>query len=397
LTIAVAQTTRSLSKTLSFLLLFSLSFHYLWAFTLGFPDPLTILLIMIAAASNQSRVIFVTLFLAVLSHFSMTLLAGITLIIFHYVRDDDLSKRAEQIEAIKSIVWALIIGRCALSVWYFLFEYKLVGRATLVYLEGLDAFTNRYKSDVLKFWLTPGIAFLALYFAMLVCFIFCRRFKLAAGVVAALALAYGALFLTLDGLRVFAVVISGFYVRLLMVSIDAAYPRCHAFYCRCQHTLQQLLFKLKIEPRFAMIGLIVAIAWFIVLLRAKGNGLLLNSPDLMKTIVFEIRYFDLMLAIASAFVFLGIGLTTWRENKRICYITKIIFMLPLIFMMVQYVRQIFVPDQAMPTAILAISMLLVVVGSASLAKIDFTKLYKTLNQNAFIRRLQIREFTRRNS
>ena len=157
------------------------------------------------------------------------------------------------------------------------------------------------------------------------------------------------------------------------------------------------MFKLKIEPRFALIGLSVAIAWFIVLLRAKGNGLLLNNPALLKTIVLEIRYFDLMLVIASTFICFGIGLTTWRQNKKIGYIIKIIFMLPLIFMMVQYVRQIFVPDQALPIEILAISMLLVVLGSALFAKIDFTKLYKTLEQNAFIKRLQIREFTRRNS
>ena len=397
LTIVVAHVSRSLIKTFFFLLLFSISFRYLWAFQLGFPDPLTILLITIAAVSNHPRAIFVALFLAVLSHFSMTLLAGLTLIIFHGVRADKSSKQTEQVEAIKSIVWALIIGRCTLSIWYFLFEYKLIGRVSVAYLEGLGSFAIRYKSDVPKFWLTPGIAFLSLYFTMMLCFIFSKRIKLAVGAVVALSLAYGALFLTVDGLRVFAVVISGFYARLLLVSIDSVYPGCNAFYCRCQQTLQQLLFKLKIEPRFALIGLSVAIAWFIVLLRAKGNGLLLNNPALLKTIVLEIRYFDLILIIASTFICFGIGLTTWRQNKRICYIIKIIFMMPLIFMMVQYVRQIFVPDQALPIAILAMSMLLVVVGSASLAKIDFTKLYKTLEQNAFIRRLQIREFTRRNS
>jgi hypothetical protein len=386
LTIVVAHVSRSLIKTFFFLLLFSISFRYLWAFQLGFPDPLTILLITIAAVSNHPRVIFVALFLAALSHFSMTLLACITLIIVHCVRTDDSAEQAGQVEAIKSIVWALIIGRCTLSIWYFLFEYKLVGRVSVAYLEGLGVFASRYKGDVLKFWFTPGIAFLLLYCTMLVCFICGKRYKLLVGAALALSLAYAALFFTTDGLRVFAVVISGFYARMLMLSIDAAYPCCHAFYCRWQQTFQRLLFKLKIEPRFALIGLVVAIAWFIVLLRAKGNGLLLNSPDLMKTIVLEIRYFDLLLAIASIFVYFGIGLTTWRENKKICYLVKIIFILPLVFMVVQYLRQIFAPDQSLPIVVLVLSMLVVVVGSTSLAKIDFTALYKTMHSKCTVSR-----------
>jgi hypothetical protein len=397
LTVAVEQATHSLIKTLVFILFFSVSFRYLWQFQLGFPDPLTIILIMIAAVSNHSRVIFFALCLAALSHFSMTLLAGITLIIFHFVRDESLLKQTEKIEAIKTIVWALIVGRCILSIWYFLFEYNLTGRASIAYREGMRVFTGRYNSDVLQFWLTPGVTFLALCFTSIIFFTFSKRYKIAAGTLLALALAYLALFFTLDGLRVFAVVISGFYVRLLMVLIDAASPRCHFFYCRGQQALHQLVSKLKIAPRFAMFGLIVAIAWFIVLFRAKGSGLLLNNPYLMKTIAFEIRYFDFILAIASVFIFFGIGSTAWRENRKFCYLVKIIFVMPLVFMAVQYLRQIFAPDRALPAAILAGSVLLVIGGSASLAKIDLTRIYKTLNQSGLIRRLQIREFTRRNS
>lgn len=86
LAICAQHTLRNLAKTLFFLLLFSCSFRYLWAYQLGFPDPLTILFITIAAATNRPLLIFFTIFLAALSHFSMAAMAAAALLVLHYAR-----------------------------------------------------------------------------------------------------------------------------------------------------------------------------------------------------------------------------------------------------------------------------------------------------------------------
>ena len=71
---------------------------------MGFPDPLTILLITSAAVSSHPLAIFLLIFLASLSHFSMTLVAGSALIVLHFAERDSLADRAMHIQAITSIV-----------------------------------------------------------------------------------------------------------------------------------------------------------------------------------------------------------------------------------------------------------------------------------------------------
>jgi hypothetical protein len=121
LTICVAQTLRNVAKTLFFLLLFSFSFRYLWAYQLGFPDPLTVLLITIAAVATRPFLIFLAIFLAALSHFSMAAVGASALIVLLYAQDKNINLRSQHFRSIISIALGLVAGRCFLSIWYFVF------------------------------------------------------------------------------------------------------------------------------------------------------------------------------------------------------------------------------------------------------------------------------------
>lgn len=71
---------QSFYKALAFVLLFGLSFQYLRYYILGFPDPLTILLLILAVFQKRLAVMFVLLVLAMLSHFSMVAMSVVGLV-----------------------------------------------------------------------------------------------------------------------------------------------------------------------------------------------------------------------------------------------------------------------------------------------------------------------------
>jgi len=81
-------------------------------------------------------------------------------------------------------------------------------------------FYDRYQLNPLGFWLTPGIVFLLINVLILSFFIFHKNWKLAGALLLTIAMSYAALFITVDGLRVFAVVCCGSYIFLLSRLID---------------------------------------------------------------------------------------------------------------------------------------------------------------------------------
>jgi len=73
---------QNLYKTLLFIILFGLSFQYLKFYILGFPDPLTILLFVVAFFPKSWISIVAYMLCAMLSHFSIATLGGIGLVCF---------------------------------------------------------------------------------------------------------------------------------------------------------------------------------------------------------------------------------------------------------------------------------------------------------------------------
>lgn len=209
------------------LFIFVLTYRYLWrTYYLGFPDPLTIVLLISAAFQRDRIALFGFLVLASLSHFSITLVATSALLLLYATTSA--YSREEKIAYIKWIVAALITGRLLLALWFYRFNYQHQSRLDWAIEYGWDAFVSRYQEDMLGFWLTPGVALLCAYVVVATVFVWKGKPIYAVAILSSLALAYTALFLTIDGLRVFAVVIVCSYVFALRLFIDQLSFRKHA-------------------------------------------------------------------------------------------------------------------------------------------------------------------------
>jgi len=206
----------------AFLLLicFSASFRYLWLYDLGHPDPLTILLLCSIPLLRSKSFIFMCAFLASLSHFSMALIAILELAILYWA---SLKSSLEKYRGVPIVLLTgLVTGRLFLALWYWAFNYTSpLGRIEFILNSGIPFFYDRYQLNPYGFWLTPGIVFLIVNALMFLFFIFNKNIKLAGSLLLTNALSYAALFITVDGLRVFSVVCCGSYIFLLTRLIDS--------------------------------------------------------------------------------------------------------------------------------------------------------------------------------
>jgi len=204
---------QSFYKALVFVIIFGMTYSYLKFFILGFPDPLTIILLLSTIFQRKIIYIFVLAVLALLSHFSMSIIAIAGLLAMVLACSDFLETTGRKFCG--ALLSAIIVSKFILLGWYWLFHYQLQTRLSWATEKGYSFFYERYLNDVLGFWLTPGSLFLTAYFLMNAYFLVQRRFSLVAAAIFSLALSYLALFWTVDGLRVFAVIISAPYGYLL--------------------------------------------------------------------------------------------------------------------------------------------------------------------------------------
>jgi hypothetical protein len=206
-------------KALIFVLLFGLTFHYLQFFILGFPDPLTILLLLAAIFQRKASVIMCLVTLAMLSHFSMAAIGVLALIGLIWTSPIKVAISARKY--CSSLLISLLAGKFILLSWYWVFHYQLQSRLNWALEKGYPFFFERYQAETQGFWLTPGIPFLALYFLMTAYFLMQKKYAFVFSVLLTLVIAYTALFWTVDGLRVFAVVIAAPFAYLLLSFINS--------------------------------------------------------------------------------------------------------------------------------------------------------------------------------
>jgi len=216
---------KKISSAIVFLLLFSLSFRYFWSYDLGHPDPLTIFCLTALPFMRSRAAVFSLSFLAALSHFSMAGIALLEIIILYLASKDFPLKKWEYP---MSLILGLLSGRVFLAIWYFIFHYTSPhGRLEFIYNSGYTFFLEQYQKFPEKFWLTPGLFFLLIFAAVLLANLFKGNFKYSFGILVTLGLSYLALFLTVDGLRVFAVVSCGAYVYLLATFLQPISKQTH--------------------------------------------------------------------------------------------------------------------------------------------------------------------------
>ncbi len=118
------------------------------------------------------------------------------------------------------LIAGLVVGRLLLAAWFYRFKYSLQTRFDWAIDFGLTGFVTRYQKNIFEFWLTPGLSFL-IVFGLIVIWLFYKRWiRFTFAMVFCLISAYVALFLTVDGLRVFAVVICAPYILILRAAVD---------------------------------------------------------------------------------------------------------------------------------------------------------------------------------
>ncbi len=209
-------------KSWIFILVFLFTYRYLAeTYYLGFPDPVTIMLLAGAAFQRKPILLFILVVLAAISHFSMTVVAigALTMLV---VTSPNFTKQYK-ITFIKYAVAALVLGKLLLTIWFYRFKYIPYSRLDWAIDYGLTSFVSRYQADISGFWLTPGIPFLCT-FGLFVCIAILRRQVLfALAMLLALTGGYLALFFTIDGLRVFAVVTSAAYIFILKETIEQVF------------------------------------------------------------------------------------------------------------------------------------------------------------------------------
>jgi hypothetical protein len=217
---------KNIAKSALFILLFALSFSFLQYYILGFPDPLTILLLVTSVFQKRFSVMFLALFLAMLSHFSMAALSVVGLVGLAYFSPNENFHARKKIAGIT--LAAILAGKAILIAWYFVFHYQLVSRLDWVLGKGYPFFLERYKANISGFWQTPGALLLMLYLIILAYFLSQKKYAFVISAFFALVISYLALFWTVDGLRVFAVVISAPYAYLLIVFISNIWEKWNA-------------------------------------------------------------------------------------------------------------------------------------------------------------------------
>ena len=87
----------------------------------------------------------------------------------------------------------------------------------------LSFFKARYFLSRRTFWLTPGVSLLLLYCMLIAYWLLKKRLLLALAALFSLVIGYMALFFTIDGARVFYIVIPAAYVYFLSTVISTAF------------------------------------------------------------------------------------------------------------------------------------------------------------------------------
>ena len=206
-------------QVIIFILLFAFTFQYLEFYILGFPDPLTIILLGMAAFSRKPFLVFILALLAGLSHFSMALIGAIGIAMLFLF--SPFIKKKLRISLATASIFGVLIARTFLALWYFIFKYELISRLDFIFNKGFGFFVERYQSNIAGFWLTPGIPFLLFYALATGFFLYRRNYYLSIAAIFSIALAYFSVFITIDGLRIFAVTIVGAYILLMTSFIQA--------------------------------------------------------------------------------------------------------------------------------------------------------------------------------
>ena len=336
---------KNIVKTLIFIGILTFTFRYFAAFNLGFPDPLTLIFIAIAILATNRIAIFIAIFLATLSHFSMSLVAVALVIPMLFFYERPIQKN--NMITIKCLALGVLVGKLFLYLWNIVFSYQLTDRAAWAVQHGIEGFIYRYAVSPINFWLLPGAPFLFAYAAITLFFLCLRKYVFSLTLVGILAVAYATCFFTLDGLRVFAVIILAAYLLLLSLFIEKTYPKLQVLAAQYQDTIRRAQKQIQAQILYIALGFPLVSFWLYLIKVSKKKGLLLNDPAILKLLGLTDSLIQALLLSTALVIFTIMSLPAARTHSLISNITKIIFVLPLSLICIQYVRHMIAPNESL--------------------------------------------------
>jgi hypothetical protein len=222
-TMAYARRTSNPLKTFLFIVLAATCFHYFYDYVLGFPDPLTILILGLIALQQNNRTLVFLIVLACLSHFFLAIISIVSLILL-VACSPHLSKD-KKFSLLKYSILGIFLGKLLLMTWLWAFDYHPISRLQWAIDNGITVFIQNYTRLGIDFWLTPGIYFLLFYLAACSIFFFKRYFLFSLAAFFSLTISYCALFFTVDGYRILAVAITAPYIYITIEFIECLFYR----------------------------------------------------------------------------------------------------------------------------------------------------------------------------
>jgi hypothetical protein len=322
----------------------ALTFPYLRLFWLGYPDPLTIIFLAGAAFATTRKGLFVSALLAALTHFSIACLAivGLAALLFTAPKPPHaISRKA----AISSLFLGLVVAKIILIMWFAVFDYKLDSRLNIVMTEGLARFIEQgQRRGVLAFWLTPGISLLAGYLILFLIALTQRMYKFTVAMVFALSIAYLSVFFTIDDFRVFAVAVSAVYIFSLIIIV-------FAFSQPIEKLSAVLCAKIgKVYKQFTgrsihiLIALAVVLLWITALIAGDRSGILVNKIPFFLVDEKSSNLVRLTICAAGLFLFVCMIVEVQYRYKWLMRATGLVFWIPILVLIVQYLRRTFAAD-----------------------------------------------------
>lgn len=354
--IAAYQYFRELRLAVSYIFVIAISFPWFRNAGIGQPDPTTILFLLLSAFQRNPKSLFICLFLASLSHFSLALVTTPALLLFIYATSS--VRAVDKKKLYKALILGVGCGKFFLSLWYFVFDYSLATRLDWVIDRGPLFFITRYENDPVKFWTTPDVFFLIPFLALSIYFCLLKRVKLSFAMWFALATAYGINFITIDGYRITAVILAAplaFSIKELFLIHQNRFAAGLRY---LEYALDFVLSGIRAYWLDTAIVIGLSFLWAYLLIIAAGKGLLINSNKVLTFNDYPVYLLETFILITAAFLTIVFSIKNIKppmlgKVARLCIVT------PLPLIMLQYFRHIFFFNQPLryPGVALAIIFL----------------------------------------
>lgn len=207
------------TKSWCFFILFLTTFKYYWGpYYIGMPDPFVVIFLVACSLERSPKVLFIFVVLATLTHFTITLIALASIVALLIA--SPAYTRLKKLEYIKYVVAGVLTGRALLQLWYYRFNYAISDRIDYASDLGLRHFVTRYERNPVDFWLAPGVTFFFVLIIMLAVALFKKQIFYASAMLLTLTFAYISYFFTVDGLRVFGLVMVAPFSFMLRNALD---------------------------------------------------------------------------------------------------------------------------------------------------------------------------------